>query len=236
MPQIFTMDSQNGSRPAAFFDLDRTLISVNSAFLYAQYERRRGRISLFQFLRASFWMGMYHLSMIDMDKAFAAAVRLYRGAHSESLRALTEEFFHQEVISTFQPGAEPVLDFHRQQNHPLVLLTASSSYMSELVAETLDFDAWLANIFPTDDEGRLIGTFQRPMCYGPGKVHHAENWAAEEGIDLSQSYFYTDSFSDLPMLEVVGNPVVINPDPRLRRAALQRGWPIQDWSEPPTEH
>lgn len=226
------MHHNSDGRPAAFFDLDRTLISVNSAFLYARYERKRGRLSLLQFARASFWIGMYHLSLIDMEKAFAEAVRQYQGAHSEKIRALTEEFFHKEVVQTFQPGAGDALSFHRQNDHPLVLLTASSSYMSELAAQTWEFDAWLANIFPTDEEGRLLGTFQRPMCFGQGKVHYAQSWARDAGVDLRQSYFYSDSFSDLPMLEVVGHPVVVNPDPRLRRTALQKGWPIQDWSLP----
>lgn len=217
-------------RQAAFFDLDRTLIGVNSAFLYAQYERRNGRLSLLQFARASFWMGLYHLSMVDMNRAFAEAVRQYEGANSNTLQALTEDFFHREVVQTFQPGASEALDFHRANEHPLVLLTASSSYMSELAMKEWEFDDYLANTFPTDETGRLLGTFERPMCYGAGKVHYAQRWAEENEVDLQESYFYTDSFTDLPMLEVVGHPVVINPDPRLRRRALREGWPVHDWS------
>ena len=222
--------TKSHTRPAAFFDLDRTLIGVNSAYLYANYERRRGRISLRQFLQASFWMGLYHLSLIDMERAFAQAVRQYRGAHDEELDRITADFFHDQVVPTFQPGAEDALSFHRQQDHPLVLLTASSPYMSRLAADTWDLDHWLCNIFPTDEKGRLRGTFERPMCYGAGKVHRASRWAKRHDVDLSSSYFYTDSYSDLPMLEVVGFPRVVNPDPRLRRAAQQRDWPIEDWS------
>lgn len=225
---------QNTAQPAAFFDLDRTLIGVNSAFLYAKHERRAGRISLLQFARASLWMGMYHLSLIDMQRAFGQAVRQYRGHAAEDLRAMTREFFHREIKSTFQPGATKAIEFHRNENHPLVLLTASSSYLSELAMETWDFDDYLANHFPTDDTGHLLGTFERPMCFGAGKVHHARLWAREQNVDLTTSYFYTDSYSDLPMLQEVGHPVVINPDPRLRRTALAKGWPIHDWSVPPT--
>ena len=217
-------------RPAAFFDLDRTLISVNSAFLYASYERRRGRISLPQFLRAAFWMGMYHLSLIDMERAFAEAVRQYQGVSADELARITEEFFRAEVIPTFQPGAQRALEFHRNEDHPLVLLTASSSYMSRIAAHTWELDHWLCNRFPTDEDGRLRGTFERPMCYGPGKVSRAQRWADHQGVDLSQSYFYSDSFSDVPMLKAVGHPRVVNPDPRLRRMALRLGWPIEDWT------
>ena len=218
------------SRPAAFFDLDRTLISVNSAFLYASYERRQGRISLPQYLRAAFWMSMYHLSLINMEKAFAEAVRQYRGAFADDLARITEEFFHREVTPTFQPGAARALEFHRAREHPLVLLTASSSFMSQLASQTWELDHWIGNRFPTDEEGRLRGTFERPMCYGAGKVFHAQRWAEDSGVDLSASYFYTDSYSDLPMLEAVGHPRVVNPDPRLLRHAQETGWPIEDWA------
>lgn len=176
-------------------------------------------------------MGLYHLSLIDMKRAFAEAVRQYKGAHVDDLMAMTTDFFHDEVVATFQPGADEALRFHRDREHPLILLTASSTYMSKLAVETWDLDDFLCNRFPTDDEGRLLGTYERPMCYGAGKVIHARQWAKDNEVDLSQSYFYTDSFSDLPMLEIVGHPRVVNPDPRLRRAALQKQWPIEDWSQ-----
>jgi len=81
------------------------------------------------------------------------------------------------------------------------------------------------------NDGRLTGEVIKPLCYGEGKVHYAEVLAAADGIDLDGSWFYTDSFTDLPMLERVGNPRIVNPDPRLRRLARQRDWPILDWSQ-----
>lgn len=80
-----------------------------------------------------------------------------------------------------------------------------------------------------DAEGRLTGRVDRPICYGPGKVEHARRWAADHGIDLGASWFYSDSRSDLPMLEAVGSPEVVNPDPRLGFVARRRGWPIHRW-------
>ena len=79
-------------------------------------------------------------------------------------------------------------------------------------------------------DGKFDGTHQRPACYGPGKVHWAEAFAAANDVDLARSFFYTDSYTDLPMLERVGKPVVVNPDPRLLRTARRRGWPILDWA------
>lgn len=215
---------------AAFFDLDRTLISVNSAFLYAAYERRRGTISWLQFAQAALWMGLYHLSIIDIEGAFAKAVRQYRGIEREQLIELTKQFFKEEVVTTIQPGAIEALGYHRQRGDRLVLLTASSAYMSELASEEWGLEHFISNDFPIDDKGRLLGTYERPICYGQGKVYRAQAWARQEGIDLSKSYFYSDSHSDLPMLKAVGHPRVINPDPRLKNEANRRGWPIQDWT------
>ena len=79
------------------------------------------------------------------------------------------------------------------------------------------------------EDGRLTGEVMPPVCYGPGKVVWGERFAAEHGVDLSASYFYTDSISDLPLLERVGQPVAVNPDPRLRRLARKRGWPIESF-------
>ena len=225
-----TKGPNNDRRPAAFFDLDRTLIGMNSAFRYASFERKRGGITLSQFAKAAVWMGLYHLSLVDIRRAFAAAVRQYEGVPVEELRRLTAEFFEEEVVTSFQPGAMDALNHHRDEGHPLVLLTASSPYMSRLAAEAWGLDHWLCNRFPTDESGRLRGTFERPFCYGQGKVQRATQWAEAHSVDLDRSYFYTDSFSDLPMLERVDFPRVVNPDPRLRREAIRRGWPVEDWS------
>ncbi|MFU8802884.1 MAG: HAD family hydrolase [Bradymonadaceae bacterium] len=222
-------EPKNTGRVGAFFDLDRTLIGVNSGFLYVLYERRHGRIGKRQFLRATFWLGLYHLAMIDMERAFGEAVRHYRGVPSEVLFERTREFFEEEVKATLQPGALVALSEHRDEGHPLILLTASSPYMSRLACETWELDDWLSNDFPTDDADQLLGTFEPPMCYGEGKVVRAQAWAEENDISLDDSFFYSDSYSDLPMLERVGHPRIVNPDPRLRREARRRDWPILHW-------
>jgi phosphoserine phosphatase len=79
------------------------------------------------------------------------------------------------------------------------------------------------------EDGRLTGRVTPPVCYGQGKVVWAERFAAEHDVDLDAGYFYTDSISDLPLLERVGHPVAVNPDPRLRRLADKRGWPIEQF-------
>lgn len=214
---------------AAFFDLDRTLLDVNSAALWAKHELLSGNISTLQFGRALLWNLLYHLSLADVEQALNRAVQHYRGRLYDELQEETRRWFDSVVAQRLRPRAELALRAHKQQSHPLVLLTSASSFEASVAASTWELDAWLANDFPTDPDGRLLGTLETPLCYGPGKVTHATRWAEANGVDLRQSYFYSDSYSDLPMLEAVGHPRVISPDPRLKRIALKRGWPILDW-------
>ena len=113
-----------------------------------------------------------------------------------------------------------------------MLITSASNYESELAYEQFGMDRFLSTRYEVVN-GRFTGEPLRPICYGAGKVVLAEQLAATHGIDLDQSYFYTDSLTDLPLLERVGNPRVVNPDPRLRRLSHARGWEILDWHDEP---
>jgi len=217
------------TKPAAFFDLDRTLIEENSGKLYIQHERKHGRLSLGQVAISGFYLLMYHFSLVDIEKAYRKAAQHYTGQEDSMLRERTQTWFADEIQDLLLPGAKVALARHQEAGHPRVLLTSSSSYMSETVIEAWGLDDWLANHFSIDDDGLLTGEVSSPLCYGKGKVYWAEKWAERNGVDLDQSYFYTDSYSDMPMLERVEHPCVVNPDPRLRREAHIRKWPIFNW-------
>jgi HAD superfamily hydrolase (TIGR01490 family) len=213
----------------AFFDLDRTLIDVNSGLLWARHERKQGHISAYQMARAIVWTALYHVAAIDMETAVNRALDHYRGVDAEHLDQRTRAWFEREVAGRLRPAAAAAMADHRARGDVLVILTNSSSYEARAAAERWGFDDYLANEFPTGPDGRLLGAFRPPLCYGPGKVARAETWAQSRGADLRGSYFYSDSYSDLPMLRRVGSPRVVRPDPRLRVAARLRGWPILDW-------
>ena len=216
-------------RAAAFFDMDRTLLDMNSSTLWAMHELRGRRISVKQFGRVMVWNALYHLSLIDIETAYKEALAHYRGRDYDELQDETRAWFDKDVAHHLRPGAERALRDHRTQGHPLVLLTSASSFAARAARDTWEMDEFLSNDFPTDDSGRLDGTFVTPLCYGSGKVKRASRFAAEQGIDLDRSYFYSDSYSDAPMLRAVGYPRVISPDPRLSREARQRGWPVLQW-------
>ncbi len=223
------MDATPNVATAAFFDLDRTLLDMNSSTLWAMHELRARSITVRQFGRVLVWNALYHLSLIDIETAYREALGHYRGRFYEDLEAQTRRWFARDVAHHIRPGARRALREHREQGHTLVLLTSASAFAARAARDTWGLDDFLSNDFPTDAHGRLDGTFVAPLCYGAGKVHRARRWASERGVDLSKSYFYTDSYSDAPMLRAIGNPRVISPDPRLSREARQRGWPILQW-------
>jgi len=127
-----------------------------------------------------------------------------------------------------RPSVYDVLEQHRSQGHVLALLTASSNYLSDLVAVELGIPHVLSNRMEVVDT-RLTGRMIEPLCFGAGKALHAEKLGQQLGINWREGYFYTDSYSDLPVLEVVAHPKVVCPDQRLEREAHKRGWDILMW-------
>ena len=214
---------------AAIFDLDRTLIDINSGWLYARYERRHKRISLWQLGESLFWLGLYHLSLTDIEEAYRRAVRYYKGIPEKEMRERVEEFFTHEVAHRLIPDAMAKVNDHRRKGHRIVMATNASAMQASLAAETWGFDDWLANSFPTDKDGRLLGTLTSPLCYSHGKLARVKEWSQQHHISLSRSYFYSDSHSDLPLLLAVGHPRVVNPDPRLKRFCQKKGWKYLQW-------
>ncbi|HTT70797.1 MAG TPA: HAD-IB family hydrolase [Anaeromyxobacteraceae bacterium] len=214
---------------AAFFDLDGTLLTVNSARLWLLRERRLGRLRLGQVVHATFMLAQYRLGLLDMESALRASLVTLRGQSEEYLRRETRAFWREAVRPFVAPGALAVLARHRAAGDRLVLLTSSSRYAAEIAGEEFGLDHLLFQHYELRD-GRFTGAPLSPICYGPGKVAVAEAFARETGVELGASSFYSDSSTDLPMLERVGHPYAVHPDPRLRRVARSRGWPILDWS------
>lgn len=216
----------------AFFDLDKTLLSVNSGSLWVRRELRLGHITRLQALRAGLWLTRYHLGFASLEDAMHQAIAHLHGSEARVLRERTGAFYEEGVRTLYRPGALRALEEHRGAGERLVLLTSSSNYLSELVARDLRLDGILCTSLEVDGQGLHTGRAQGELCFGQGKRLHAEAYARQVGVPLSACAFYTDSYADLPVLEVVGRPVVVHPDPRLRREALRRGWPIVTWGQP----
>jgi HAD superfamily hydrolase (TIGR01490 family) len=213
---------------AAFFDMDRTLIRVNSGLLWLGFLRDRGEISLPSMIRALGWFAQYKLSVLDMDSVSARVVADMAGESEAELEAKSRTFFADRIVAHIAEAGRRAVERHRAEGHELALLTSSTRYVSEHLAAALGIEHILCNRLDVKD-GVFSGTMLQPPCYGTGKVHHAERFCQDRGLDLERSYFYTDSFSDLPMLERVAGARVVNPDTRLERFAARVGWEVLSW-------
>jgi HAD superfamily hydrolase (TIGR01490 family) len=199
--------------------------------LFLRDLRRRGEISVFRMLRALVWMAKYHLSLIDLQWVAARIAAQMEGKLEREFAAQCRDWVEKDVLPLVVPGAREKIAKHRADGHVLAILSTSPTYVTQPLAEALGIEEVMSTRFEVE-QGQFTGRLIGPACVGPGKVHWAEDLVARRQLDLAQSWFYTDSYTDLPMLERVGNRVVVNPDPRLKRTAKRRGWPVQDWSVP----
>jgi HAD superfamily hydrolase (TIGR01490 family) len=220
------------ARVGAFFDVDRTLVSCNTGRLFLKDLRRRGEISFFRALRALGWMAKYHLSLIDLQWVAARVATQMEGWVESEFAERCRRWVHEDVLPLVTPGAREQVERHRTDGHVLVILSTSPTYVTRPIAEALNIPEVISTQFEVVN-GQFTGRLVGPACVGSGKVHWAEALGTRMALDFGQSWFYTDSYTDLPMLERVGNRVVVNPDPRLKRAARRRGWPVQDWRRTP---
>jgi HAD superfamily hydrolase (TIGR01490 family) len=213
---------------AAFFDMDRTLIRANTGTLYLKFLRSRGEISRLRLLQGLAWIAQYKLAVLDMEAVTAKATRTIAGQSEREMIDKCLDFFRHHVKDTVAPKGLEALAQHRRDGHVVAILSSSTPYVTEPLARHLGIEHVLCTRLSIRD-GRFDGTHVRPACYGPGKVHWAEAFARTHEVDLSRSFFYTDSYSDLPMLERVGVKRVVNPDTRLLRHARRVGWTVEEW-------
>jgi HAD superfamily hydrolase (TIGR01490 family) len=214
-------------RIAALFDLDRTLLDTSSGQLWARYMHRTGQMSTLEFARAAWWGVLSRLGLLDMTELIPRLVETAAGGDQAETMRDSNRWFAQDVLPHVAGrGLERVAD-HQAQGHVVAIVSASTQYVVGPMAAHLGVPGQYVCTHIRSVDGRLTGELEPPPCYGQGKVVWAERFAAEHGVDLAGSYFYTDSISDLPLLERVGHPVAVNPDPRLRRLALRRGWPVE---------
>ena len=217
---------------AAFFDLDRTLLRRSSALALAGPFRRHGVIGRGQLAKAAAWQLL-----------FAA-----RGAGAETVRKAAEDGlmvlkgFRVDELRTLVAGAmEPILKplvyqepleliaRHRERGEPVYIVSATLQEIVEELARELHFDGAIGSICEIED-GVYTGKSIR-AAHGEGKAAAIRALAESEDFDLAASTAYSDSHTDLPFLEAVGNPVAVNPDRELRRVARERGWPVLEFTE-----
>ncbi len=211
---------------AAFFDLDKTVLKIDSGMSYVRFQRMRGEIDRVTLAKAAWWSLQYKLALLDVEELARRLARDYEGDSEAAMRAKCRVWYEAYVEREIAPAARRTIDAHRSAGDAIVLLTSSTQYIADVVAEALDMDVLCTRVEVVD--GRFTGELVH-VAFGANKVTLAEAYARERSVDLDASAFYSDSYNDLPMLQRVGRPVVVNPDARLRRHARRVRWPVQSW-------
>ena len=224
-------------RVAAFFDVDGTLVRTTIVHYYMYFRRRRMAPLLGALWQAAFFVkcGYYLLlDKIDRSRLNVVFYRRYRDLPVNGIKTLASDCY-REVIEPrcFGEGIRCVAE-HRRAGREVVLVTGSVDFIIEPLAQSLQASSMhAAGLVEVD--GRFTGELDGPPIGDEEKARRVRQFAEAEGIDLSQSYAYGDSIADLPMLEAVGRPHVVNPDKALAATAAARGWPAHRWAVGPSK-
>ena len=209
--------------------MDRTLLRVDSARLYTRYRRDRGEASLLDALRVAFWATQYTLGVIDAPKVARKALLSFKGREERWLEESCAELFSKYVLPEVQQAGRRAVQAHRDAGDFVAIVTGATRYVAAPVAAELGIDHVICSELEVDAAGCFTGNIIEPLCYGLGKIERTAKIAEREGFVLDEATFYSDSITDLPLLEVVKTPIVINPDRRLRSVAQKRHWSIEAW-------
>ena len=216
------------NRPtAAFFDLDRTLIAGSSAFVFARAARDAGYIRITDFvpdvvraLRFQF-LGSSDESSINVRDRILAGV----GGMKQSDLVGLNELVLPELLGLIRPEARALLEQHHAAGRETWIISASPVEIVEPLAVALGMTGGIGTRGEVEN-GVYTGRLDGPFCYGEGKAEAISLLAAERNIDLANSWSYSDSMSDVPMMELVGHAVAVNPDSELSQLARRKGWPV----------
>lgn len=214
-------------RAAAFFDLDKTIIASSSALAFSKPLRREGLINRRAALKSAYAQLMFSLAGADANKTErlrAQISALCAGWDVAQVRGIVNETLHDVVDPLIYADAVALIAEHKAEGRDVVVLSATGEEVVEPVAELLGATRSFATRMEIVD-GCYSGKVEF-YCYGENKALAAARMARAYGYDLGQSYAYTDSSTDLPLLEAVGYPHAVNPDRALRKVAGERDWPV----------
>lgn len=218
---------------AAFFDLDKTLLAKSSTLAYAKPLYKGGLISRQAVLKSGYSQFVYMLSGADetqMDQAREYLSELVKGWDVEQVKAIVNETLDDVIEPIVYAEALQLIDEHHAQGRDVIVISSSGTEVIEPICDRLGADIAIGTQVAIED-GHYTGEILF-YAYGEGKAEAMRVLADDNGYDLSACYAYSDSITDLPMLELVGHPVATNPDKELRAVAKENVWPVLDFRKP----
>ena len=211
----------------AFFDMDKTLLDASSGILFVKYLWKNRAVSLAEMADVFVLSAQYTLNRMDFPKVMARMSSKIKGGRVDELVALCDRWFEDELKKHIAPRAVERVREHERAGEAIVLLSASTQYAVRPVAQHLGIEYRCTEL--ATENGSLTGGVIGEPCYGEGKLIWGRRLAEQRGLTLADCAFYSDSASDLPLMEAVGRPIAVNPDGKLRARAKRGSWPIESF-------
>ncbi len=210
----------------AIFDLDNTLLGGDSDALWGSFIAEQGVVdAAFYAKENQRFYEEYQTGKLDIEAFLNFSLKPLAELAPATLSRLHKQFMQEKIAPILLPAAKELLKKHRDQGHLLMIITATNRFVTAPIAQLLGVDTLIA----TDPEvinNRYSGKFSGIPCFQDGKVKRLDQWLEAQNRALGESWFYSDSHNDLPLLERVTHPIAVDPDPRLAKHATQCGWPL----------
>jgi len=212
--------------PLAIFDLDNTLLSGDSDYLWGNFLVRKGVVDGDYYHRENErFFADYKAGRLDIDAFLRFSLRPLRDQDLRQLHAWREEFLRSEIDPIISEASRQLVEHHRAAGDLPLIITATNAFVTAPIARRFGIEQLIATE-PERLDGHYTGRVAGIPSFREGKVRRLEQWMKEQGADLRGSWFYSDSHNDLPLLERVDHPVAVDPDSSLAALARDRGWPI----------
>lgn len=223
----------DAAKGAAFFDLDKTILAKSSSFAFARPFYKEGLLGRSDVVRSAYAQFVYLASGADHDQMETMREymsKLVTGWDVEKVHKIVSETLDDIVDPMVFDEAVQLIAEHKAAGRDVIIISSSGTEIVEPIGERLGVDLAIGTQVAIED-GEYTGEILF-YAYGEGKADAMRELAVERGYELAESFAYSDSFTDLPMLDLVGHPFAVNPDSELRKLATERGWPILDFAKP----
>jgi len=212
----------------AIFDLDNTLLNGDSDYAWGQFLVEQHVVDGEEYERKNQrYYDAYKKGTLDIMEFLAFSLRPLAELDRNQLNQWHAQFMRDKVQAMITPAARQLVADHRDQGDSLVIITATNSFITRPIAEAFGVSSLIATE-PEEIDGQFTGKVAGTPCFREGKVERLQQWLDENNESLEDSWFYSDSHNDLPLLDLVTHPIAVNPDPTLRYHAEKKGWPVVD--------
>ena len=222
------LSAPEGPHIAALFDFDGTIIAGYSATAILKEKIKRREMTAEEVVETANVMAQYAMGGMGFSGLMTGAAKFMKGVTEDSYFEFGEELYEKHIARKVYPEARELIEAHRAKGHTIAIVSSATIYQIEPTARDLDIEHVLCSQYEVEN-GEFTGNIIRPLCFGEGKVLAAEALAKTYKLKLDKSYFYSDSYDDIELLERVGKPRPLNPNAKLREVAMERGWPLQQF-------